>query len=75
MSQISSAERRRNEEAIRAAMDRFLRGEPPPGGRGDVKTPAAEAGVNRTGFYPKSTRTTPCGTALTSTLPTSSCAG
>ncbi|WP_371551387.1 hypothetical protein OG266_38415 [Streptomyces sp. NBC_00554] len=53
MGQISSIERRRNEEAIRAAMDRLLRGELPPGGRCDLKTLAAEAGINRTGFYPK----------------------
>ncbi|MFD8218389.1 hypothetical protein ACFV2U_32975 [Streptomyces sp. NPDC059697] len=53
MGQISSSERRRNEEAIRAAMDRLLRGELPPGGRCDLKTLAAEAGINRTGFYSK----------------------
>jgi hypothetical protein len=53
MGQISSAERQRNEERIRAAMDRLLRGELPPGGRCDLKTLAREAGVNRTGFYPK----------------------
>ncbi|WP_405734878.1 hypothetical protein OG607_41315 [Streptomyces sp. NBC_01537] len=56
MGQISSTERRRNEEAIRAAMDRLLRGELPPGGRCDLKTLAAEAGVTRTGFYPKKDR-------------------
>jgi AcrR family transcriptional regulator len=49
--QISSAERRRNEEAIRAAMDRLLRGDLPPGGGCDLKTLAAEAGVTRTAFY------------------------
>ncbi|WP_225812181.1 hypothetical protein [Streptomyces spinosus] len=43
----------RKEEAIRAAMDRLLRGELPPGGRCNLKTLAAEAGVTRTGFYPK----------------------
>ncbi|MER5184048.1 hypothetical protein ABT009_37940 [Streptomyces sp. NPDC002896] len=53
MGQISSTERRRAEEAIRAAMDRLLRGELPSGGRCDLKTLAAEAGINRTGFYPK----------------------
>ncbi|MFI9781138.1 hypothetical protein ACIHCV_42085 [Streptomyces sp. NPDC051956] len=58
MGQINSAERRRNEEAIRAAVDRLLRsellrGELPPGGRCGLKTLAAEAGVNGTGFYPK----------------------
>jgi DNA-binding GntR family transcriptional regulator len=53
MGRISDTERTRNEEAIRAAMDRLLRGELPPGGRCDLKTLAAEAGVTRTGFYPK----------------------
>ncbi|WP_329473068.1 hypothetical protein [Streptomyces sp. NBC_01723] len=37
-------------------MDRLLRGELPPGGRCDLKTLAAEAGVTRTGFYPKKNR-------------------
>ncbi|EHM28776.1 hypothetical protein SPW_2816 [Streptomyces sp. W007] len=37
-------------------MDRLLRGELPTGGRCDLKTLAAEAGVNRTGFYPKKDR-------------------
>lgn len=53
MGQLRSTERQRNEAAIRAAMDRLLRGELPPGGRCDLKTLASEAGVNRTGFYPK----------------------
>ncbi|WP_405747183.1 site-specific integrase [Streptomyces sp. NBC_01525] len=53
MGQISSAERQRNEERIRAAMDRLLCGELPPGGRCDLKSLAGEAGVNSTGFYPK----------------------
>ncbi|MFE6163152.1 hypothetical protein ACFQ7F_30040 [Streptomyces sp. NPDC056486] len=56
MGQISSAERRRNEEAIRVAMDRLLRGDLPPGGGCDLKTLAAEAGVTRTAFYPKKNR-------------------
>ncbi|MEU4796389.1 hypothetical protein [Streptomyces sp. NPDC023327] len=56
MSRISDADRARNEEAIRAAMDRLLRGELPPGGKCDLKTLAAEAGVPRTGFYPKKNR-------------------
>ncbi|MFE2746281.1 hypothetical protein ACFXKS_24045 [Streptomyces scopuliridis] len=56
MGQLSSTERRRNEEAIRAAMGRLLRGEVPPGGRCDLKTLVAEAGINRTGFYPKKDR-------------------
>ncbi|GGR41625.1 hypothetical protein [Streptomyces netropsis] len=41
------------EDRVRAAMDRLLRGEIPPGGRCDLKTLAAQAGVNRTGFYGK----------------------
>ncbi|MFF3400347.1 hypothetical protein ACFYW6_17675 [Streptomyces sp. NPDC002659] len=53
MPRISDADRARNEEAVRAAMDRLLRGELPPGGKCDLKTLAAEAGVTRTGFYPK----------------------
>ncbi|MFD7885233.1 hypothetical protein ACFV3N_22695 [Streptomyces bauhiniae] len=56
MPRISEADRTRNEEAIRAAMDRLLRGELPPGGKCDLKTLAAEAGVPRTGFYPKKNR-------------------
>ncbi|MFF1699968.1 hypothetical protein ACFVXC_41095 [Streptomyces sp. NPDC058257] len=53
MGQISSAEHRRDEEATRAAMDRLLRGELPPGGRCDLKTLATEAGIDRTGLYPR----------------------
>ncbi|MGA5420552.1 hypothetical protein [Streptomyces lavendulocolor] len=56
MGRISDTDRTRNEEAIRAAMDRLLRGDLPPGGRCDLKTLAAEAGVTRTGFYPKKDR-------------------
>lgn len=56
MPRISTETRTRNEEAIRAAMDRLLRGELPPGGRCDIKTLAAEAGVPRTGFYAKRNR-------------------
>ncbi|MBM7168469.1 hypothetical protein JQK87_08585 [Streptomyces sp. G44] len=56
MGRISDTDRTHNEEAIRAAMDRLLRGELPPGGRCDLKTLAAEAGVTRTGFYPKKDR-------------------
>ncbi|MFD3658868.1 hypothetical protein [Streptomyces sp. NPDC058620] len=56
MGRISDTDRTRNEAAIRAAMDRLLRGELPPGGRCDLKTLAAEAGVTRTGFYPKKDR-------------------
>lgn len=56
MGQISSAVRRRNEEAIRVTMDRLLKGELPPGGSCDLKTLATEAGVTRTAFYPKRNR-------------------
>jgi hypothetical protein len=48
---ITAAQRTANENRIRAAMDRLLRGEIPPGGRCDIKTLAAEAGVDRTAFY------------------------
>jgi hypothetical protein len=48
---ISATQRTENHNRIRAAMDRLLRGEIPPGGRCDVKTLAAEAGVDRTAFY------------------------
>ncbi|MGW1047187.1 hypothetical protein [Streptomyces sp. NPDC002547] len=48
---ISAAQRADNENRIRAAMDRLLRGEIPPGGKCDVKTLACEADVDRTAFY------------------------
>jgi len=48
---ISAAQRVQNENRIRAAMDRLLRGEIPPGGGCDIKTLACEAGVDRTAFY------------------------
>jgi len=48
---ISAAQRAENENRIRAAMDRLLRGEIPPGGKCDVKTLALESGVDRTAFY------------------------
>jgi hypothetical protein len=50
---LTSAARARAEQDIQAAIDRLLRGEIPPGGRCDIKTLAAAAGVTRTGFYPK----------------------
>ncbi|PCG81357.1 hypothetical protein CIB93_35835 [Streptomyces sp. WZ.A104] len=52
-------QRQQAEDRIRAAMDRLLRGEIPPGGRCDIKTLATQAGVNRTGFYPKEGRPGP----------------
>ena len=48
---ISAAHRVQNENRIRAAMDRLLRGEIPPGGNCDITTLACEAGVDRTAFY------------------------
>jgi hypothetical protein len=48
---ITAAQRTANENRIRAAMDRLLRGEIPPGGRCDIKTLATEAGVDRTALY------------------------
>ncbi|MEU0504962.1 hypothetical protein [Nocardia sp. NPDC005998] len=47
---ITAAQRLQNENPIRAAIDRLLRGEIPPG-RCDVKTLTAEAGVDHTAFY------------------------
>ncbi|MFF1904834.1 hypothetical protein [Kitasatospora sp. NPDC058218] len=48
---ISAAQRTENENRIRAAMDRLLRGEIPPGGKCDTKTLTGEAAVDRTAFY------------------------
>jgi hypothetical protein len=48
---ISAAQRIQNENRIRAAMDRLLRGEIPPDGNCDVKTLARAAGVDRAAFY------------------------
>lgn len=48
---ISAAQRAENENRIRAAIDRLLRGEIPPGGKCDIKTLASEAAVDRTAFY------------------------
>ncbi|WP_060880319.1 hypothetical protein [Streptomyces scabiei] len=56
MGRISDSDRARKEDAIRAAMDRLLHGEIPPGGKCDLKTLALESGVTRTGFYPKKNR-------------------
>lgn len=59
MPRISEENRRRNEEAIRAAIDRLVGGQFPSGGRCDLKTLAEVAGVSRTGFYPKGERRGP----------------
>lgn len=75
MGRISDSYRARNENAIRAAMDRLMRGELPPGGKCDLKTLARESGVTRTGFYPKKNREAHRGRARTSTWPKSSSAG
>lgn len=48
---ISAEQRRQNQARIRAAMDRLLRGQIPPGGKCDIKTLAREAGIDRTAFY------------------------
>ncbi|MFC9228815.1 hypothetical protein ACFTZI_07550 [Streptomyces decoyicus] len=48
---ISATQRTENENRIRAAMDRLLRGEIPPGGKCGIKTLAGEAAVDRTAFY------------------------
>jgi hypothetical protein len=48
---ITAAQRIQNENRIRAAMDRLLRGEIPAGGNCDIKTLAREAGVDRAAFY------------------------
>jgi len=48
---ITADQRAANEDRIRAATDRLLRGDIPPGGRCDVKTLALEAGIDRTAFY------------------------
>jgi hypothetical protein len=48
---ITAEQRAANENRIRAAIDRLLRGELPPGGSCDVKTLAEQAGVDRTAFY------------------------
>lgn len=48
---ITASQRQANENRIRAATDRLLRGEIPADGGCDIKTLAREAGVDRTAFY------------------------
>ena len=48
---ITAIQRTANENRIRAAIDRMLRGDLPNGGRCDIKTLARAAGVDRTAFY------------------------
>jgi hypothetical protein len=59
MGRLDQETRNRNEAAIRAAMDRLLRAEIPPGGGCDLKTLAQQAGIPRTGFYPTGDRPGP----------------
>ncbi|WP_367657966.1 hypothetical protein [Streptomyces sp. TG1A-8] len=56
MARLTEEDKARNEAAIRGAMERILSGNLPPGGKTDLKTLAAVAGVTRTGFYPKKSR-------------------
>ncbi|MGH3807451.1 MAG: hypothetical protein ACRDRU_12625 [Pseudonocardiaceae bacterium] len=48
---ITAVQRQANENRIRAAIDRLLRGDIPPGGRCDITTLAREANLDRTAFY------------------------
>ena len=48
---ISAEQRQQNEARIRAAIDRLLGGDIPPGGKCDIKTLAREAAVDRAAFY------------------------
>jgi chromosome segregation ATPase len=48
---ISADQRQQNEIRIRAAIDRLLSGDIPPGGKCDIKTLAREAEVDRAAFY------------------------
>jgi hypothetical protein len=48
---ISAEQRSQNQTRIRAAMDRLLDGQIPPGGKCDIKTLAREANIDRTAFY------------------------
>lgn len=56
VARISDETRRNNEMAIRQVMERLLAGDVPAGSKYDIKTLAAQAGVARTGFYPKKNR-------------------
>ncbi len=48
---LNAEQRQQNETRIRAAIDRILRGDIPPGGKCDIKTLATAANVDRTAFY------------------------
>lgn len=51
MGRLDQPTRAQKEATIRAAMDRLLRGELPPGGKCDVKTLAAASGITRAALY------------------------
>ncbi|MBF6302682.1 hypothetical protein IU459_34885 [Nocardia amamiensis] len=51
MGRLTDETRTQNEAAIRAAMDRLLRGEIPLGGKCDVQTLAASSGITRAALY------------------------
>ncbi|MEV8413969.1 hypothetical protein AB0P45_10205 [Streptomyces niveus] len=59
MPRISDTTRQRHEQAIRAAMDRLLRDELPPGRNRDIKSLATEAGISRQLFYSRDQGATP----------------
>lgn len=48
---ISAEQRRQTEDSIRAAIDRLLHGQIPPGGACDISTLAKESGVSRAALY------------------------
>lgn len=48
---LTSQQRQQTEARIRAAADQLLRGDLPPGGRCDIKTLAATAGISRAALY------------------------
>lgn len=72
MARLTATDRNRNEAAVRAAMERLLGGDLPPGGKCDLKTIASLAGITRTGFYPKKNRDGTIRPAPTSIWPRSS---
>ncbi|MET7842217.1 hypothetical protein ABZT45_27025 [Streptomyces sp. NPDC005356] len=56
MPRLNAQDKASNEAAVRAAMERILRGDLPPGAKADLKTLAQLSGVTRTGFYAKRNR-------------------
>lgn len=48
---LTDQQRQQTEGRIRAAVDQLLRGDLPPGGRPDIKTLAAVAGISRAALY------------------------